>query len=343
MSHLFQFGLLDLARAALSVPLFSLFLATPIAMFVLVGIRARDSRLAPRVTPEAAKAITGRYRPELRVLWAGALLVLLVFAAESVLHGYVLDFQDVVAWWRYALPVGVAALVLGILLVLIITRGTARPQVPFVHAERRIWTSFAPRWGVIGTCLAIIALFLTSILAGSASSNLNGGPYVYLEIPVPNEQLDPIRPWFFGWAYAMPVLISLLLLVIVLWITLRADAVRPFLRAETVHGEKAARRMIAGEALAIASAGALLALAGAWRFVADAGVGAGLEIDGEHFDVTWQYAELATVLGWAAPVVEIVAFTLLLIAVARPLRTRLPMAPVQADVDELVGYAKATA
>lgn len=339
MSHTVLFTPLDLVYAAFSLPLLSLFAAVPVAICILLRLRARDSRLAPRVTDAAATAIVSRYRPELRVVWAGALLVLLAFGMENILHGYVLDFADVVAWWRYAVPIAAALLVLGTLLIVILTRGTSRPLEPFVHAERRTWVSFAPRWGIIGTGLAVIALFLTSILAGAASSNLNGGPYVYLTIPVPNEQMDPIRSWFFGWAYGVPVLITLAALTAVLWGTLKANAVRPFLRAETVLGEKAARGVIASSALSISTAAALLSLAGAWRFIAAAGVLGGLEIDGERFDVTWEYAEIAAIVGWAAPALEIAAFALLMVVVARPLRTRLalievPTQPITEPADE---------
>jgi hypothetical protein len=109
--------------------------------------------------------------------------------------------------------------------------------------------------------------------------------------------------------------------------TLRSNAVRPFLRPETVGAEQGARVEIASGVVRIASAGTLLALAGAWRFIARAGSISQLTtVDAEgrsgSYETTWRYAEFAVAAGWLAPALEITAFVLLLLVASRLRRVR---------------------
>lgn len=323
MRHLTTFGLADIIGGAFSLELFSFAVAIPLAVAVLMVVHTLDRRHAARVSEEAHDRIAVRYRPEIAELRVGAALLIGLFGVENVLHGYVLNLRNTVEWWRYAVPEAGALLILALLLVLISSRGTKPPQEPVITVERRTWMSFAPAWGFALAGLVVVATVLTVFLAGAASSSLDGGPYVFLEIPVPNSETDPVVSWFFGWAYGVPVLLVLIALAAVLWATLRANAARPFLRADTVRGERAARRGIAGGALMLATGGILLALAGAWRLIADAGRVSGLSVGDASYDVIWQYAEFAAAAGWAAPMLEICAFVLLLVVAARPLRARL--------------------
>ena len=59
----------------------------------------------------------------------------------------------------------------------------------------------------------------------------------------------------------------------------------------------------------------LFTLAGAWRMIGDAGAVRELAILGDAggpYDVMWRHADLAVLVGAAAPVLEIVAFVLLI-------------------------------
>lgn len=317
---------IQLLGALLSLPLVSLILAAIIAVGIAVSPRwAARRRSRVRLTPSASDAVSTRYTPEHRTLGIAAIAVIALFLAENLITGYVLDMfgislNGVVSWWRYATPVFAASVGVAVLLAMVATRGSTPPERPVVTA-RRTWLTFSSRVGAAGTALALLALTTTTLLAGLASSNLNGGPYVYLEIDVPNESIDPIRPWFYGWAYGVPVLICTAALIALVVAALHANAARPFLRPETVVAEQRERRDIAGGIARLAASAALLAMGGALRFIAEAGSVAGLTIQGDSgsdsYDALWRYGELAAIGGWVAPALEITAFVLLFLVTAQ--------------------------
>ncbi|WP_136041265.1 MULTISPECIES: hypothetical protein [unclassified Microbacterium] len=313
------------AGALLSLPFVSLVVAAIIAVGIAVSPRwAARRRSRVRLTPSAAAAVSVRYAPEHVTLGIAAIAVIVIFVAENLVTGYVLgmfgvSLNGVVSWWRYATPVFTASVGVAVLLAMIATRGSTPPERPIV-AARRTWLTFSSRVAWVGAALALLALTTITLLAGLASSNLNGGPYVYLEIDVPNETIDPIRPWFYGWAYGIPVLICTVALVAVVVAALHANAARAFLRPETVVAEQRERRDIASGITRLTASAALLALAGALRFIADAGTAAGLTVMGDGrsntYDVFWRYGELAAIGGRVAPVLEITAFVLLFLVTA---------------------------
>jgi len=271
---------------------------------------------SPAPTPSTVPALpsaTSRYRPEHRALGVGALAVILVFAAENIVRGYLLNLSDIVEWWQYATPIFAAVLCLAVALTLNVLSATPQER-PVLPTTRRTWLSFSPRAGLIGASAAVIALLGTTIAAGLASSSDDRGRFIYLEIPVPNTQIEPLRPWFYGWDFGVPVLISLAALTLVTWATLRRNAMRPYLRPETVTAERHARVQIASGTVAIATAATLLALGGAFRFIGRYGALSQLTVgnDGATYDLAWQYAEFAAVARSLAPALEITAFALLL-------------------------------
>jgi len=317
-------GPADLVGAAFSTPLVSLAIALVVAG-VIVALSGKR-REGSTVTRPADAAIRSRYAPERRTLGVVAIAVVVIFVAENVVRGYLVDVSDVVTWWRFALPVFCAAVGLAVLLVLVTTRGTKPPEIPVVDA-RRTWATFGPRTMIIAAVVACAALLATTIAAGLASSPDDRGRYIWLAIPVPNEPaIDPVRQWFYGWAFGVPVLICLAVLVAVAWMVLHVNASRPFQRPETVVDERGARREVAAGAVNIALAGMLIALAGAWRLIARSGTGSQLIIDGQNggepYDMTWRYAEIAVLGGWLAPVLEITAFAVLIVVAARAFRRR---------------------
>ncbi|MDQ0893616.1 hypothetical protein [Agromyces ramosus] len=317
----------DLVAIAFTLPLFSLVVASLIVAGTLLVARLRSER--GRTAPHnvaAEPAVAARYLPEHRTLGVGAIAVIVVFAVENVVRGYVLNLSDIVEWWQYATPLFAAALCLTVVLGLILFRGTTPPEQPVVSAARRTWTSFGSEAGLLGAAAAFVALLVTTIAAGLASSADGRGRFIHLELRVPNEVIDPIRPWFYGWDFGVPVIVCLAALAVATWATLRSNAVRPFIRPDTVGAEQAARAEVASAVVRIATAGVLLALAGAWRFIARAGSLSQLVIvdDGrrDSYDMTWRYAEFAVAVGWLAPAVEITAFALLLLVASRPRRVR---------------------
>lgn len=321
MPDLTAFGPLDLVAAAFSTPLFSLLLAGLLAAGILIILtRPREDAVPTEQSDDVRRSLRRRYLPERRTLSIAALAVIVLFVGEHVLSGYVLDLFDAVAWWRYAAPLLVAALGLGVLLALVLTRGTAPSEAPVPPVARRTWRSFGPRWGIVGAGILALVLLATTVTAGLASSPNSRGWYVWLEIPIANEPgVDPLRPWFYGWTYGVPVLLCLAALVAVAWAALHANAARPYLRPEAVVAEREGRRGVASGIVGVASAGMLLALAGAWRLIAGAGTITDVVIEGQNggaYEATWRYAELAMLLGWLAPLLEIAAFVVLLLVVA---------------------------
>lgn len=321
-------GPADLVGAVFSLPAVSLVIAGLIVCAILIASRtARVSDPGAHRLGASITTLRERYAPEYRTLAITSIVVIIAFVTESVVRGRLLDVSHTVTWWRYALPLFCAALGLAALLSVIVFHGTTPPQIRVVSAARRNWMSFGPRTNIIVACGLLLALLATTIFSGLASSIDHGGQYTWLVIPIPNEAaVDPIRVPFYGWAFGVPVLLCLAALAIVTWAALHYNAARAYLRPDLVTGERAARREIAAGAVHIASAGILLALAGAWRFIARAGTGSQLIIEGQNdgapYEVRWQFAELAAIGGWLAPVLEIVAFVLLLLVVAQIRRPR---------------------
>lgn len=333
----------QLIGAALSQPPVSFVLALVLAggLGLFAGGRVRGVGLLPAAEPRSVRA---RYVPERRAVGVVAVMMIALFFADYVLRGYILTGADQLHWWRFATPIACAAIGAGVVLALIVIRGTAPAEAAVVSVERRSWGSFSPRFALIGVGVIALILTATTVSAGIASSPNGRGQYTWLIIPIPNEgTIDPIRLPFYGWTYGVPVLVSLGALLAVAWFALDRNAAPPYLRADTVVVERSARREIARNVTRVTAAAMLLTLAGAWRFIARAGSGSQLTVMGQNddnpYDATWRYAEFAVAAGWGAPLLEIVGFTLLLLVAGAGLRRRrvtrdLPEAAVLATTAE---------
>ena len=308
----------ELLGLLLHLPLFSLVVAAVIAAAVLAIRRTRASDVDRRRQRSADPATTQRYRPEHLALAVGAIVVIAAFAAENVVRGYLLHLVNVIEWWQYATPVFAAVVVVALAFALIVTRRRT-PEQPAPSNVRRTWAMFGPRAGIVGALVALITLVATTVAAGLVSSPDADGRWIHLVLTAPNATIDDVRPWFYGWAFGVPVLVCTAALVLATWLTLRSNAARPFLRPDTITAETIARAEVANGTVSVAAAGMLLALGGAWRFIARSGSIGNLEIEGVSgsFDVTWRYAEFAVAGGWLAPAVEVVAFVLLLLVASR--------------------------
>lgn len=338
-------GPMDYVLAAAHFPVVPLIVGMVIAAGILLFTPSRAT--APATTapttpapdtgasaiPGTPASVAKRHRPELWVLAVTAAAIVIAAIAESIYRAVNLNLMDVVSWWRYALPISVAALGITTLLLVITLRGSAKPQRPTASPERRTWLSFVRRPALILTIIALTTLVLTTVLAGLASSPDDKGRFIYLEIPIPNESdADAIRPWFYGWAYGAPVLIAIAILLVVAYLTLRSNALRPYLQPQSVAGERVARGSVATGIALIAGGGMLVALGGAWRFISDAGTVTNITIAGVPYEAGWQYSEFAVAVGWLAPIAELIGFTLLFLvlagslAAARTLRAARPAA-----------------
>ncbi|MBW9095767.1 hypothetical protein JNB62_18970 [Microbacterium jejuense] len=337
MVHHFGWTPIDLVGAAFSLPLVSLGLAGLIVVGMRVLARARHATRG-----SAASSVAARYVPERRTLGIAAIAVIVLFAGQDVILGYVIELSDAIAWWRYATPVWSACVAIVVVWGVVLVHGTTPPESPTLSGTRRTCLGFGPRIGLIGAAAALVALVATTVAAGITSSPDGQGQWVWLVIPVPNEaQIDPVRVVFYGWAYGVPVLVAAAALVASTWVALRGNAMRPYLRPDTVTQEGVARRSGARGIVRLATAGLLLALAGAWRLIGDAGSAGSLTIlgvnEGRPYEAAWQYAEFALDARWGAPVLEIVAFVLLLLVGTGLLGARrAPLVPLPV-VPEAVG------
>jgi hypothetical protein len=313
---------IDLVGAVFSLPLVSLCIAVAIVAATLLVATGRVGR---RV--ELTGSLAQRYVPEQRTIGFVASATILLFAAQDLVLGYVVDLSGTIAWWRYAMPLVWTCLGIVVVWAVIIVHGTTAPEEPVLTGARRTWLGFGPRIGLLGATVTLVALVATTVAAGAASSPDGEGRYVWLVVPVANEaQVDPIRVVFFGWAYGLPVLVAAAALAAATWAALHANAARAYLRPSAVAAETEARRGVAVAAVRLATAGVLLALAGAWRLIAEAGAVSSLTIlgvnEGSPYEVAWRYAEFAAAAGWAAPALEVVAFALLLLVSVRSLLVR---------------------
>ncbi|WP_231601147.1 hypothetical protein [Salinibacterium sp. SWN167] len=294
-----------------------------VLLLVAYGLFRRFSRGKGQLGSRTDHALTSpaEYGFERRTLGIGAIAVIVLYFVEFVVRGYVFNFYNTVDWWRYATPLIAAGLTLGVLLLQIASRKTVAPARPVVATARRTWLSFGPRAGIAGTGVLVAAFVATTLAAGAASSPDDRGRYIYIELAAANTTIDPLRFWFYGWAYGIPVIICVGVLAIMAWLTLRANALRPFRVPENAGTERRARGEIAAGITSISSAAMLLALGGAFRLINNARGPWGLTIDGdprsEPYEMTWHYANLAAAAGWLAPLLEVAAFMLLLIAARR--------------------------
>lgn len=335
----------NLIGAAFSQPAVSFVLALMLAggIGLFAWNRTPGAGRLPAAEPRSVRA---RYVPERRAVGFVAVAVIVLFFADYVLRGYILTGADRLHWWRFTTPIACAIIGIGIVLALIVTRGTAPAEAAVVSAERRSWVSFSSRVAIIGMGLIGVILAATTVSAGITSSPNGQGQYVWLVIPVPNEgAIDPIRLPFYGWTYGIPVLVSLGALLAVTWFALDRNAARPYLRTEALVAERSARRETARNVTRVTAAAMLLTLAGAWRFIASSGSVSQLTVMGQNgdnpYDAAWRYAELAVAAGWCAPLLEIAGFVLLLLVAGNGLRRR-PVTRHTSAEAELPTTAEAT-
>ncbi|MBH0053879.1 hypothetical protein I6E74_06810 [Salinibacterium sp. SWN139] len=315
-----------------------------VLLLVAYGLFRRFSRGKGQLGSRTDHALTSpaEYGFERRALGIGAIAVIVLYFVEFVVRGYVFNFYNTVDWWRYATPLIAAGLTLGVLLLHIVRQRTAAaPAHPVVATARRTWLSFGPRVGIIGIGALVAAFVATTLAAGAASSPDDRGRYIYIALDAANTTLDPLRFWFYGWAYGIPVIICVGALAVMTWWALSANALRPFRMPEAPGLEQGARTQIAAGITSLTSAAMLLALGGAFKLINNARGPWGLTIEGENrsepYEVTWHYANLAAAAGFISPLLEVTGFMLLIFAARRLLRTQPSQQPSEKTVtDEVV-------
>lgn len=311
----------DIAAFLFAVPVTSLAGAVFIALVVAAWRARAEADAAPGAAAAFDDKLRDRYRPQRIVLGILAVAVGVAFVGAYLFRVFVPTESSAVPWLRFTLPLIVAAVGFAVLLVVALRRGDDPSGEP-VLGRRRTWATFADRSALVGVALAAILLIATTLIGGAVSSPDAEGRSTMLEIPIPNVAgVDPLRVSFYGWAYGAPVLVMLGLVLLVVWSVLHAAAALPFLGPGVVAAERDLRRGVAAGVLGILTAVVLLTTADAWRLIAGSAQVSSLEImgvnDGRPYEVAWQHSEFATLAAWGAPVLEICAFTLLLLVVIR--------------------------
>lgn len=306
-------GSIDLAGLLWSTPLFSLMLAVIIAPVVIAFTRSRVRRTATVEAPPAV--VLARYAPEGRMIAAWGAVMILVLAASTAIIDYAVVGQAI-RWWRFTPGLAAATLGLAIVIGLIVTWGTRPPEIPALSPVRRHWASFSSRTAMTVTVVVAVLLVATTVFGGLTSEMDSDGNWRWLALPIVNEPgIDPIRMNYYGWTFGVPVLVALTAALGLAWVALDRSAARPFLRPDTVDAERQLRRQTASGIHTLVVAAMLFALAGAWRIIAEVGAVRELVIGGDAggpYEVTWRHADLAAGLAVAAPVLEVVAFVLLI-------------------------------
>jgi hypothetical protein len=198
--------------------------------------------------------------------------------------------------------------------VLGVVREQVRPQTPVIPVVRRGWASFlSPQVAVVA--IVALALFtITTLVAGAASRPDDNGWYSILEIPVGDGAGSST---FFGWAYGVPALVAIAALTALVWASLRVDALRPFVRPETVAAETESRRGTAALLARLFTATVLLTLGGAWLMIGGAGTGSvGFSIPGVGtYMFSAGYASFAPAFVVAGVGMQTAAVVLLLVTI----------------------------
>jgi hypothetical protein len=320
------------ALVGFTLPIGSLLIAIVIVLAISLIRRGSGAALgAARADADAVEAsVAVAHRAERIVLAAGAIFVTAVFMFEWIMRAAVLNLANVVEWWAYATPIAAAVITISAALVVLVRRRTPHARRPALSTTPRTWRSFSSLRDLTIATIAFVALLVTTLAAGFASTADDEGRFIHLDIALPNTGLDPIRPWFYGWSYGVPVLLCLGPLVALTLAALAANAARPYVAADSVAAERRARSATATSITWIASGAMLLALGGAWRFISRAAVPELRLVDESGAETSYVTATawdgLATALHWGAPLAEICGFALLLLA-ASQLADRWVVAP----------------
>lgn len=316
-------SLVDLVGAGLQSPAIcaalALILATSIALLA-------SGRRSPVVDAVTDPVITRPHAHERRGIAVAATAVVLAFLIEFFMRGHLVGSMEL-PWWRFAVPLVVAAGGLGIVAVFIARRRMPMVAAPMPPTARRTWRSFSSTPSLWFTAGAVAVLVATTIGAGAASSADDEGRYTLLTIPIPNAPDVPALQFpFYGWAYGVPVLVSLVALIACALAVAHLNSARRFQSVHSMAAESALRRSTARDCSALVSAVVVLTTAEAWRKIADAGSASSLTVGsptGEAtYETPWRFAEMAVAAGWCAPLLEVAALTALLLLASDGLRKR---------------------
>ncbi|MEV7757508.1 hypothetical protein [Microbacterium sp. NPDC089184] len=250
-------------------------------------------------------------------LGALALMVGAAWLADVVLRGYVFDMSATVSWWRFAVAPLVATgglVVLGASL----RAGGARRAVDALSVTRRTWTTFGPRRELVALVTLAALTGAIVVVFGTTAMSLDSGVSAHVALDAPNTAYAPVVLPFPGWAYGIPTISALMLVIAATVFALHRNSVRPFRGGLGWDEERSRRAMTARGLVAVALAATLLALAGLLR-MARAAVLTSMTFahSGETVNVSVPHEDLIVLGGMLAPVLEISGAVVLALLVIR--------------------------
>ncbi|MDF2919586.1 MAG: non-ribosomal peptide synthetase [Microbacterium sp.] len=282
---------------------------------------------------------TGRtvLREERVAVGAIALVVGVVWIADLVLRGYVLDMSATVSWWRFALAPIAAAAGMAIWGALLRTK-VPRRTVDATSIARRTWTTFGSRPG-IRILLALMAVTACVVVVfGQTSAALEPGVAAHVALDVPNVDAPPIVTVFPGWAYGIPLLAGVVALAAAVVFALHRNAVRPFSDRVRLEAQRSGRSDAARDLVTLALGVVLVALGGLLHMARSGAVTTMIVMtdsgaEARH-DVSLPHADLILAGGFVAPFLQIGGCMLLALLVVRAIglvraRPRRSASPVE--------------
>lgn len=313
----------DIASALARISPFELVLALLSSPAVSVALAVVAAVAIAVVTRRAGGAAVVGPRGE-RVALAGiAFATGTVWIVDVLLRGYVFDMSDTVSWWRFAVAPAVAAIGL-VLLAIAMRTNRPRRSVDAVTAVRRTWMTFGPRCGILSLAVLVGVAMAVSLVFGQMSTAFEPGLAAHVALELPNTDEAPVILPFPGWAYGIPLILSIGALAAALFLALTRNAVRPFPKDVALEVERNRRASVARDAVVLAAAAILIALAGMLRLarsavttsvtiMTDSGSGPALSVNLPH-------ADLILIGGALAPALEIGGCLMLALLVGRGIR-----------------------
>lgn len=285
----------------------------------LLVARVRRGTVAPGRAPRDERIVLGGIASAAGAVWI----------ADVVLRGHAFDMSATVAWWRFAVAPIAAALGLAMLLFAMRARGQRR-TVDAVSVSRRTWSTFGPLRGTPLYATVVGVTIVVAVVFGRMSTSYGPGIAAHLTLEVPNTDVPPVVTVFPGWAYGIPLIVSVSVLAATVFCALRRNAVRPFPASVSLDVERARRAEIARGVVGIGIAATSIVLGGVLRMARSAvtttitttSVSGG----GRRFDVLLPHADLVLSGGVVAPLLEIGGVAMLALLVVRSIRVaRAPM------------------
>lgn len=300
----------EVAWGLLSSPVVCAVLGVAVALFVA---RVRRGAVVADRAPRGERVAAGGI----------ALAVGVVWVVDIVLRGYVFDMSDTVSWWRFSVAPIAAASGLTILASAMRARAPRRAVDP-ASMRRRTWTTFGPLRGIPLFVVVVGVTIAVAVVFGRTSTSYGSGLAAHVALELPNVDAPRVVTIFPGWAYGIPLIVSVLTLTVAVFSALRRNAVRPFPAAVSLDVERARRAEIARDVVGIGIGATSIVLGGMLR-MARAAVATTITTTSEsggvsNLSVSLPHADLVLGGGVVAPLLEIGGLAILVLLVVRSIR-----------------------